>query len=76
MKKITLPDGIEAIDNNTFDGCTSLTEVTIPSSVTFIAEEDELEAFRDCPNLKRIITPKGSYAEQWAKKNGYEVVSE
>ena len=33
LKNITLPDGIEMIDNSMFSGCTSLTSINIPNSV-------------------------------------------
>ncbi len=41
MKEIVIPDGISVIGMYTFDGCTSLERVTIPSSVTTI----EVSAF-------------------------------
>ena len=51
------------IENSAFSGCTSLTSVTIPDSVTSIG----YEAFRDCTSLSSITIPDsvtsiGSYA--------------
>lgn len=51
-----------------FNKCTNLESVGIPKSVTEIDEY----AFWGCDALAQIITPAGSYAEQWAKENGYE----
>ena len=41
------------IENSAFSGCTSLTSVTIPDSVTSIG----YEAFRDCTSLSSITIP-------------------
>ena len=50
-----------------FDGCTSLTSVTIPNSVTEIG----WRAFEGCTNLKTIYIPIGSKA-RFAKMDGLE----
>ena len=60
---IVLPEGIIEIDTSTFEGCSSLTKVTIPSTVTSIGSS----AFRDCSSLTSITIPSlvtsiGSYA--------------
>jgi hypothetical protein len=47
--------------------CPSLESVVIPSSVTNIL--DERGAFEKCEKVK-IYTPKGSYAEKYAKEHG------
>ncbi|MCD8119639.1 MAG: leucine-rich repeat domain-containing protein [Lachnospiraceae bacterium] len=45
VKKVILPEGLTTIDNFAFDGCTSLAEINIPDSVTWIG----YLAFRDTP---------------------------
>ena len=53
-----------------FSGCTSLTAITIPDSVTSIGEN----AFGLCTNLT-IYGYTGSYAETYAKENDIPFVS-
>ena len=49
------------------DNCKNM-RIVIPSSVTKISKE----TFKDCKKSEiTIVTPKGSYAEQYAKENGY-----
>ncbi len=70
LTSITIPDSVTSIGRWAFVGCTSLTSITIPNSVTNIEES----AFNVCNNLKTITVKKGSYAESWAKDNGYGVI--
>lgn len=49
LKSIVLPEGLETIGANAFDG-TSLEEVVLPSSVTSVGEE----AFANCENLTKL----------------------
>lgn len=69
LTSVTIPDSVTRILPKTFQDCSSLTVVTIPDSVTFIAPA----AFSDCSSLTTITAPAGSYAEEWAKENGYSV---
>ena len=55
LTSVTLGDGIKMIGPYTFIGCSNLTEVIIPTSVTNINEA----AFRECRGLKTIVLPSG-----------------
>lgn len=50
LKKVELAN-VETIQNNTFQSCTSLSEIVIPSSTTNINNQ----AFRNCVSLKNLI---------------------
>ena len=68
LTSVTIPNSVTSIGGCAFCGCTGLTSVTIPDSVATI----ERFAFDCCPKLT-IRTPKGSYAERWAKTNKIKV---
>lgn len=53
LLSINLPEGIDLIDDATFDGCQSLESVSIPSSVKKIG----MWAFRNCLALQSITLP-------------------
>lgn len=81
MTKVIILDGITEISDEAFFFCKSLTDVTIPNSVTMtgwgVSEPGifTMGVFWSCDSLTTIHTPRGSYAEQWAWENGYEVVN-
>ncbi len=52
IKTVIIGDGIAEI-NGSFNGCSSLSSVTIPNTVTLIGSY----AFADCTNLKQIHIP-------------------
>jgi hypothetical protein len=66
---VTIPETIEglpvtSIGGAAFAGCTSLTSVTIPDSVTsiegsWVTGYDPAGAFGDCTNLKRVTIGRG-----------------
>ena len=56
LEKVTILEGVTAIDSNSFRNCSNLTEITIPASVTSIGEY----AFSDCSNLQKITFAEGS----------------
>ena len=63
--RCTVPDSVTRIGESAFWACDQLTSMTIPSSVTDIG----VDAFRFCKNLV-LTVEEGSYAEQYAEKNG------
>lgn len=71
LVQVELPETIQAIHSQAFDGCLSLERLIVPSSVTEIGKW----AFDDCPKLT-IYTPAGSYAEQYAEENHIPFVAE
>ena len=54
LKRIEIPEGVEAIGENAFNGCKNLKKVKLPNSLKVI----EKDAFKDCKNLENINIPK------------------
>ncbi len=69
FETISFPEGLETI-GNAFSMCENLKTVTIPASV----KEIDADIFGEgaIKNKVKIITPAGTYAEQFAKDNGFE----
>ena len=67
LKSIELVNGVQSIEASSFEGCTELAEITIPQSIGRIDES----AFSECNKLQLIKGYKGSYAETFAKNNGF-----
>ena len=65
VQNVILPDGCESIGNRAFAGCNLLQEITIPASVTAIADD----AFDGCDEMT-ITAEDGSYAEIYAEEHG------
>jgi hypothetical protein len=61
LSSLEIPHGVTIIDNALFNGCQSLKEITIPTSVTTIVDY----AFINCISLERI-NYCGSQ-EDWSK---------
>ena len=57
MQKVELPEGLEYIGGEVFIGDDKLEEVKFPKSLKIIDAKGYL--FDECPNLKKIILPKG-----------------
>ena len=63
LTSIVVPDGVKEIGINAFEDCSSLTSIVIPASV----EKIDVNAFYPTNKLT-ISAPKGSCAEEFAKK--------
>ena len=57
LKKVELPEDLEYIGGEVFMGDENLEEVKFPKSLEIIDAKGYL--FDECPNLKKIILPKG-----------------
>lgn len=66
LRSVSLSKGMTQL-NKVFQGCTALTDIYIPSSVTFIYPD----VFADCPDVV-IHCESGSYAAKYAEENGIE----
>ena len=69
LSKIDIPAGVTRIGEDAFYGCAKLSSVSIPESVTSISAG----AFEGCSNRIVFTVSEGSYADEWAKTNGYKV---
>lgn len=64
LKFLVLNDGLEEINAWAFDNCQNLTQLTIPSTVYYIADGEGSSAFENCTALTTIYVnkPQGSIA--------------
>ena len=67
---VVIPEGVTEIGGNAFDGCTNLTNVTIPESVNEIEEINQFDDDMEYSENLIIRAPAGSYAEQYAAEHG------
>ena len=65
LSQINIPGTVHSIGEWAFRGCRNLHELRIPETVNEICAE----SFLDCPNLT-IVAEEGSFAADFAKKNG------
>ena len=63
LESIKIPDSVKYISNNAFEGCRQLRVIEIPDSVVNLGTH----VFSNCPSLKILRTPRGSFAEQRLK---------
>lgn len=53
LKKVSIPEGIQVIDDFAFSGCRMLETISLPNSLLRLG----YESFRDCCSLSEIIIP-------------------
>ena len=67
LKQVTLPESLERIGDRAFAECSSLKEIQIPETVVSIGED----VFQGVSEDFVIVGTEGSYAEAYAKEQGY-----
>lgn len=65
IQSVVAPDGLVVIGTRAFADCANLKCITLPDTVTYIAED----AFENTPDVV-IFASVGSYAWQWAEEQG------
>ena len=70
LENVEIPSSVTSIGYAAFPCCYNLSKIEIPASVT----EIEQYAFDSCNKLKIIYGTQGSYAQTYAKENGYQFV--
>ena len=65
IQAVVAPDGLQVIGTRAFADCANLKCITLPDSVSHIAED----AFENTPDVV-IFASVGSYAWQWAEEQG------
>ncbi len=73
LKSVTIPESttLKKIGEFVFYQCQELKQVNIPDTIISIKES----SFSDCPNKITITAPKGSYAQNYAKKYNFDFVA-
>lgn len=71
LTEVMLPDTLININANAFKNCTSLESITIPETVDNISDT----AFSGCTESLVLNVEEGSYAEEYAKKQGIQTVT-
>ena len=66
IKQVVIEEGVTTVAYGAFDGCTSITSVSFPSTLTSIGSY----AFEDCGSLASVVFPAnltniGSYVFRW-----------
>lgn len=67
VKSITVQSGATELGIYAFCGCTKLTSITLPDTITAISKD----AIFDNKALTEIYVKSGSFAEGWCKDNGF-----
>lgn len=70
LKTLVIPEGVIEIGKLATTQCSALETVELPRSLKAIAggEHETDNIFYFSPNLKNVIVPRGSYAEEYCKK--------
>ena len=55
LTSVSLPEGLGFIHDGAFQGCTGLTEIVIPSTVTSFVDGYQFEG---CTNLRKVVLPE------------------
>lgn len=63
-KNTIIPNSITSIGSYAFQGCTDLTNITIPSSITSMDLNSYYTPFKDCSNLTTVILDSNTVASQ------------
>lgn len=71
LKEIRIPAGVNAIGNQAFTNCSSLTYVYINSKEYTLADT----AFNECPKLAKIYGYAGTAAEEFCRKKDISFVN-
>ena len=54
LTSVTLPDTLKILETKCFYGCTSLTSIIIPASVTTLTYTQSSQIFYNCANLTSV----------------------
>lgn len=57
LERVTLPEGLEAIQRSAFSGCRRLKCINLPSTVRYLG----MEAFLGCSALEELVFPDGIF---------------
>lgn len=68
LTSVTLPESLKKIGSSAFADCSSLTSVLIPTNIE--QYKIDVDAFRNCPNLKTIFIPDYYYNTPFINVSG------
>jgi hypothetical protein len=69
LRDVRLNTGLQTIDSQAFDYCSSLRSIRVPSSVEAISNSTF-----NADYLKEAIVEEGSYAQRWFTENGFAAI--
>lgn len=77
LKLVEIPYGVKEIQARAFRGCDALQRIYIPSSVNKISSDafNYVKYSNGTDYSLTIYSAEGSYAEKYAKRNGYDFVA-